>query len=387
MECEGEMDDEVAGEDVEVEVEVGDEVKGDNEIGGQDVQVEVQVCDEVEVEGDNEVAGENVEVEVEVGDQVEVEGDNEVVDEDEVVNYDEIASSSNSEGGGVEELRAGLVDVHVNVVSGVHNIIEGIVEVEMGLNEEKSDEADNELVRGRHTQPKSFDRGLSDDQWESNDLVSLEDSENDGEGHEVASCGPFGTFVMPKSMAGYKWEVGTTFTNQHQFKEAIRTCVVDAGRNLKFVKNDNRRVRVKCIGSQGQCTRTTFCAYLVSCNTWQLRKIVDVHTCSKEFNIKIINLKWLSDSLGTSLQENSDLKINDIRVKAVMKWNTNVSVSMARRARVKASILVEGSFKDQFRRIYDYAHELLRSNLGSIIKVKVDDVDGDIGKRRGTMWW
>ena len=118
-----------------------------------------------------------------------------------------------------------------------------------------------------------------------------------------------------------------------------------------------------------------------------MRKIVDVHTFSKEFNIKIINSKWLSDSLGTSLQENLDLKINDIHVKVVRKWNTNVSVSMAHRERVKASILVEGSFKDQFRRIYDYAHELLRSNPGSTIKVKVDDVDGDIGKRRGTMWW
>jgi len=50
-------------------------------------------------------------------------------------------------------------------------------------------EADNELVRGQHTQPKSFDRGLSNDHWELDDLVSLEDSENDGEGHETAICG------------------------------------------------------------------------------------------------------------------------------------------------------------------------------------------------------
>jgi len=104
---------------------------------------------------------------------------------------------------------------------------------------------------------------------------------------------------------------------------------------------------------------------------------VDVHSCNREFNIKIKNFKWLSDNLERSLQENLTLKLNDIRIKVVRKWNMNVLVFMAHRARVVALDLVEGSFKDQFRRIYDYAHELLRSNPRSAVKVKVDSVDGD----------
>jgi len=28
--------------------------------------------------------------------------------------------------------------------------------------------------------------------------------------------------------------------------------------------------------------------------TWQLRKIVDKHTCSREFNLRILSSKWLS---------------------------------------------------------------------------------------------
>jgi len=35
----------------------------------------------------------------------------------------------------------------------------------------------------------------------------------------------------------------------------------------------------------------------------------------------------------------------------------------------------ESSFKDKYRRIYDYRCELLKSNLGSIIKVKVEKSD------------
>jgi len=55
--------------------------------------------------------------------------------------------------------------------------------------------------------------------------------------------------VMPKSMADYKWEVGTVFLDNNHFKDAIRTYAIHAGRNLKFLKNDSKRVRVGCLGA------------------------------------------------------------------------------------------------------------------------------------------
>jgi len=39
--------------------------------------------------------------------------------------------------------------------------------------------------------------------------------------------------------------------------------------------------------------------------------------------------------------------------------------------------VVEGSFKDQYRIIYDYAHELIRSNPRFIVKVKVEDANDE----------
>ena len=82
------------------------------------------------------------------------------------------------------------------------------------------------------------------------------------------------------------------------------------------------------------------------------------------------------------LSENPSLKINEIRNKAVRKWNTRVSMSVARRARAMAADQVQGSFKEQFRRIYDYANELLKSNPRSTIKLKVEDVLGQATFKR-----
>ncbi|XP_014491068.1 uncharacterized protein LOC106753729 [Vigna radiata var. radiata] len=112
------------------------------------------------------------------------------------------------------------------------------------------------------------------------------------------------------------------------------------------------------------------------CSTWQLRKVVDNHSCSRQFNIKMMNAKWLSETLYNSLQQNLNLKINEIHSKALRKWNTNVTLSKVRRAKIMASEKLESSFQNQFKRIHDYAHELLKCNPSSTIQVKVDSQNG-----------
>ncbi|XP_052728541.1 uncharacterized protein LOC108327442 [Vigna angularis] len=244
--------------------------------------------------------------------------------------------------------------------------IEGVVSVKVNENEE-SGSKDGDILHIAKKNP--YDRGLSEDEWDLNFLATLEESGSEDAGDERQSCGTFGTFVMQKSMSEYKWEVGTKFRN--------RSYVVHGGRNLKFIKNDNRRVRVRCLGAQKSCPWMAYCEYLKGCRTCQLRKILDNHTCSRQFNIKMMNVKWLSETLDNSLHENPNLKINEIRSKALRKWNTNVTISKARREKIIASCKVEDSFKNQFKRIYDYTHELLRCNPGSTIKVKVDSDNGE----------
>jgi len=82
--------------------------------------------------------------------------------------------------------------------------------------------------------------------------------------------------------------------------------------------------------------------------------------------------------LENTLRDNPSLRIVDIRNKVTRKWNIAVAKSMARRAKTLTIKQVDGSFIEQFNRIYDYAHEILRSNPGSTAKVKVE---GNEGKR------
>ncbi|XP_014503087.1 uncharacterized protein LOC106763405 [Vigna radiata var. radiata] len=125
-----------------------------------------------------------------------------------------------------------------------------------------------------------------------------------------------------------------------------------------------------------------YCAYTEVIHTWQLRTIVDNHICSREHKLRLLNAKWLSKRLEKTVRENPQVKGVEIREKISRKWNVGVSRCMAYRAKAIASDHVDGSFKDQYIRIYDYANELLARNPGSTVKVKVEEtVDGHIFKR------
>ena len=79
-------------------------------------------------------------------------------------------------------------------------------------------------------------------EWE--DLDSGDESEEGDDGPQ--SSGKFPTFRMPKSMVNFKWDLWTYFRDKEAFKDAIGTYVVHSKRNLKILKNDNRKVRIKC---------------------------------------------------------------------------------------------------------------------------------------------
>ncbi|WVZ06178.1 hypothetical protein V8G54_019524 [Vigna mungo] len=146
--------------------------------------------------------------------------------------------------------------------------------------------------------------GLSDNEWLSEELNSGPDSEDDDDSTKIR----FPTFSMPKSLEAYKWEVGTYFAKKKEFTNAIRTYALSNERNLKFIKNDEKRVSVKCLGGKGNCKWYAYCSFRCDVNAWQLRKMFDGHSCSRDFNVKLMTSKWLSERMEKTVRENPTRK-------------------------------------------------------------------------------
>nr|KYP63698.1 hypothetical protein KK1_018277 [Cajanus cajan] len=83
-----------------------------------------------------------------------------------------------------------------------------------------------------------------DDEYSSEELVSDSEESDVGEGENVkAKCVIYRKEHMCKD---YKFEVGMEFSSLQDFKDAIKEHSVLNGRQVKFLKNDKRRVRVVC---------------------------------------------------------------------------------------------------------------------------------------------
>ncbi|XP_058778388.1 uncharacterized protein LOC131652524 [Vicia villosa] len=140
---------------------------------------------------------------------------------------------------------------------------------------------------------------------------------------------------------------------------------------MKFTKNDKVRVRVRC---KDGCQWEAYCSKFPNEETWQLRKLVDKHECSRDYNVKMMTTKWLRKRIQNSLKNNPRMKIKDIKVKAQRKWNMGVNKTKAIRVVFRARDMVDGSFLGDYTRIYPYCHEILRANLWSTVKLNVDPV-------------
>ncbi|WVY98287.1 hypothetical protein V8G54_030438 [Vigna mungo] len=345
-------------EDYGVDVEV--QTEGDGQEGGE-VQVEGVEGGEVQVEG-GEVEDE-VQVEDADGDEVQ---DGEVQVED--VDVDQVQDG--------EELHEVQVEVQGNLHHAqepeVHEVDDFEVE-DLGEDDEEEDSEGEELHENDRVLDSSESsdnennmdgvRGLSDNEWLSEELISdVEDSEGEEDGGSSKKKTTFPTFTMPRNMDCYKWEVGTFFAEKKEFMDGIRTYALSNGRNMKFIKNDKKKIIVKCLGGKGKCNWYAYCAFRIDVNAWQLRKIVDSHSCSRDFNVKLMTSKWLSERMEKSMRENPIMKVMDIRDKVTRKWNVGISRNMAFRARAMAKDKIEESFHEQYRRLYDYGHELLKTN-------------------------
>lgn len=96
---------------------------------------------------------------------------------------------------------------------------------------------------------------------------------------------------MAKIMIDFKWEMRTYFIEKQDFLDAMKTYALENGKNLKFVKNDKRTIKMKCVGAKGQGPWMAYSGYMEAVDTWQLRNVVNTHRCIREHNLRLLNVK------------------------------------------------------------------------------------------------
>ncbi|RYR27746.1 hypothetical protein Ahy_B01g051784 [Arachis hypogaea] len=248
---------------------------------------------------------------------------------------------------------------------------------ESGFEEDTSAKNGNRVDKGKGVMNGDFsdEEGFnSDEEGFNSDEVDLEyevgvGSENEGgEGEQNNETRSYPIHKDCKDMSSYKWEVGTVFASREEFKDAVTSYVVQTRRRLRYAKLDLVRVRVVC---QPGCPFWLYAGKMKEEGTWQLRSINLKHTCGQSHRVGIMHTSWLSRAFKKKVEHNPNVKIKELVNKAQRKWNLTVTTSMAARSRQAALDDIQGEYRKQYKRIGDYCYELLRSNPGSSVTLKV----------------
>ncbi|RYR78369.1 hypothetical protein Ahy_A01g003144 [Arachis hypogaea] len=229
---------------------------------------------------------------------------------------------------------------------------EGLVDV--NITEEREKESTPNQSHGQSSQPAARNLGKEkivggfgdeDAGHNSEDFLDIpfSDDENDTEKR-------YPIHRPLKNMSEYTWEVETLYVSREEFKDCATAYAVSSGKGLRFTKVDLKRVKVECVEG---CEWYAYCGKMKHERSWQLKSCNNKHNCSRELKIGIMHAKWMSKVFLNKIIENPKIKLTTLMRKAYTK------------VRQFALDELQGTYVEQYRKLYDYCHELLKTNPGS----------------------
>ncbi|XP_076932372.1 uncharacterized protein LOC143597878 [Bidens hawaiensis] len=169
--------------------------------------------------------------------------------------------------------------------------------------------------------------------------------------------------------------LGDRYENPAQLKFAICCYGVVNGYLLSYKKNETKRLFVVC-GNKDVCYSYPFrlwASWMQSEKSFQIKSLNDNHNCSRNYSLgSPVTASWIAKMYLRELIARPFVKIRDMQADVLRDYMVKVSRGQCTRAKLIANDEIEGGLKEHYARIWDYAHEILRSNPGSSVKVGVN---------------
>ena len=127
-------------------------------------------------------------------------------------------------------------------------------------------------------------------------------------------------------------------------------------------RNDKKRIRAHC--AEG-CSWNLYASKDSRVKAFIVKTYYDEHNCPREWVIKQCTTKWLARKYIETFRANDKMNLTNFAKTVQKDWNLTPSRSKMARARRIAMKAIYGDEIQQYNKLWDYAHELRTSNLGS----------------------
>lgn len=170
-----------------------------------------------------------------------------------------------------------------------------------------------------------------------------------------------------------KFSLGMKFTGKKQFKKAIIKHGLAEKKVIKFVKDEGDRVRAKC--EWPTCAWVCLLSTKSNTTSWQITTLNSAHTCPPRRDNKLVTSRRIAEKYEKLIIANPTWKLESMKDTVQEEMFADVSLSKLKRAKSIVMQKLLDSSKGQYQRLFDYQLELLRSNPGSTVIVKLDTAE------------
>jgi hypothetical protein len=173
-----------------------------------------------------------------------------------------------------------------------------------------------------------------------------------------------------------KFEIGMKFSGKRQFKKAVTKHGLVERRFIRFIKNEADKMIAKC--DWATCQWRCMASVNSRCSSWQIASLNDVHTCPPRRDNKLVTAARIAEKYEKMIIANPTWGIEAMKATVQEEMFADVHDSKLKRAKSIVMQRALDATKGQYKLLYNYQLELLRSNPGSTIVVKKDtDVPED----------
>ncbi|XP_058776819.1 uncharacterized protein LOC131651168 [Vicia villosa] len=229
------------------------------------------------------------------------------------------------------------------------------------------------------SEPKK--KKCEEDEYISDELESSDPDLSDSEKGKVQKFEKFRKDHLNKD---FKFQWGMQFNSLDEFRYAIREWSVLNGREITFTKNESDRVRVVC---SAKCGFLMLCSKVGHKRTFDIKTIVDKHTCARVLDNRSANSRWVAKAVLKKMQSSQDVRITDTIQDLRQNYSVGITVSRAWKAKLIAKKMLEGDADRQYAILRRYAAELHRANIGNTLSITVERPNPTIPPRFGSFYF
>ncbi|XP_022631479.1 uncharacterized protein LOC106780710 isoform X1 [Vigna radiata var. radiata] len=213
--------------------------------------------------------------------------------------------------------------------------------------------------------------------YDTNDLSSNVDSDEDVRDNKRH----FSKYRAEDMTKGFKFRLGMEFKSLEEFKSALQEHSVLNGKEVRFVKNDLKRVRAIC---KKGCGFVIMASKVGSSQTFRLKTLVG-HKCGRAFGSKSASVEWIAQVLVDRFVNVGGMTVIQIIDEIKKSYSVGITHWKAGRAKKIAMDSLVGDGERQYARLYDYVAELLRVKAGTL-KIKANQPQPTLQPRFGSLY-